>query len=309
VAARTAGVIGLGSMGMGAARSLLRAGFSTFACDVRREALDSFGAAAGVACATPAEVGAKAGVVAIFVVNAEQAEEVLFGANGAAAAMKPGGAVLFCVTAAPDYAERLGGRLAERGILLLDAPVSGGAAKAAAGEMTIMASGAPAAFAACEEALAAIASKVYRLGDRPGQGSRIKVVNQLLAGVHIAAMAEAMALGIRAGCDPDVVYEVISNSAGSSWMFQNRGPHILAGDYTPLSAVSIFVKDLGIVLDTARKLTFPLPLTAAAHQMFLATSAHGHGGEDDSAVIKMFQALTGIELPGGKPSSPRGKAP
>jgi 3-hydroxyisobutyrate dehydrogenase len=116
--------------------------------------------------------------------------------------------------------------------------------------------------------------------------------------VHIAAMAEAMALGIRAGCDPSVVHEVISNSAGSSWMFQNRAPHILAGDYTPLSAVSIFVKDLGIVLDSARKLTFPLPLTSAAHQMFLATSAHGHGAEDDAAVIKMFQALTGIALPG-----------
>ena len=124
------------------------------------------------------------------------------------------------------------------------------------------------------------------------------MINQLLAGVHIAAMAEAMALGIRAGCDPNVVYEVISNSAGGSWMFQNRAPHILAGDYTPLSAVSIFVKDLGIVLDSARKLTFPLPLTAAAHQMFLATSAHGHGAEDDAAVIKMFQALTGIALPG-----------
>jgi 3-hydroxyisobutyrate dehydrogenase len=293
------GVIGLGSMGMGAARSLVRAGLTTFACDVRREALDAFAAAGGTPCATPAELGAKAGVVLVFVVNAEQSDEVLFGANGAAAAMAPGGVVVMNITAAPDYAERLGARLAERGILMLDAPVSGGAARAQAGEMTIMASGPPAAFAACEAVLAAIATKVYRLGDRPGQGSKIKMINQLLAGVHIAAMAEAMALGIRAGCDPDTVYEVISNSAGGSWMFQNRAPHILAGDYTPLSAVNIFVKDLGIVLDSARKLTFPLPLTAAAHQMFLATSAHGHGGEDDAAVIKMFQALTGIELPKG----------
>ena len=120
------------------------------------------------------------------------------------------------------------------------------------------------------------------------------MINQLLAGVHIAAAAEAMALGIKAGADPATLYDVISNSAGSSWMFQNRVPHILAGDYTPLSAVNIFVKDLGIVLDTARNLTFPLPLTAAAHQMFLATSAPGHGGEDDAAVIKNFAALTRI---------------
>jgi L-threonate 2-dehydrogenase len=295
----TFGIIGLGSMGMGAARSCLRAGFATSAYDVRREAVDAFAAAGGTPRATPAELGANAKIVALFVVNAEQVETVLFGADGAAAAMAPGSVLILCVTAAPDYAERLGERLAERGLLMLDAPVSGGAAKAQAGEMTIMASGDPAAFAACEGVLAAIATKVYRLGDRPGQGSKVKVINQLLAGVHIAAMAEAMALGIRAGCDPNVVYEVISNSAGGSWMFQNRAPHILAGDYTPLSAVNIFVKDLGIVLDSARRLTFPLPLTAAAHQMFLATSAHGHGAEDDSAVIKMFQALTGIELPKG----------
>jgi 3-hydroxyisobutyrate dehydrogenase len=131
-------------------------------------------------------------------------------------------------------------------------------------------------------------------------GSKVKMINQLLAGVHIAAATEAMALGIRAGIDPDQLYEVISNSAGNSWMFSNRVPHILSGDYTPLSAVNIFVKDLGIVVDSARKLTFPLPLTSSALQMFIATSASGLGGEDDSAVIKMFQQLTGIDLPAPK---------
>jgi 3-hydroxyisobutyrate dehydrogenase len=163
-----------------------------------------------------------------------------------------------------------------------------------------MASGAPETFATVEDVLAAIATKVYRLGDAPGMGSKVKMINQLLAGVHIAAATEAMALGIRAGIEPNALYEVISNSAGASWMFQNRVPHILAGDYKPLSAVNIFVKDLGIVLDSARQLTFPLPLTSAAHQMYLATSASGLGGEDDSAVIKMFQKLTGIELPAKK---------
>jgi putative dehydrogenase len=205
--------------------------------------------------------------------------------------------VIMSVTVAPEFARALAKRLAERGIEMLDAPVSGGAAKAAQGQMTIMASGTPAAFAKAERVLSAIAQKVYRLGDEAGPGSTVKMINQLLAGVHIAAATEAMALGIKAGADPATLYEVISNSAGSSWMFQNRVPHILAGDYTPLSAVNIFVKDLGIVLDAARKLTFPLPLTAAAHQMYLATAAHGHGGEDDSAVIKMFEALTRIPLP------------
>jgi len=291
------GVIGLGAMGMGVAQSLLRAGFETHACDVRAEALERFAAAGGKIAASPAALGRACDVVIVLVVNADQTEAALFGANGAVPGMGQGSALILSVTVPPDYAEGVGTRLAERDILMLDAPVSGGAAKAAAGQMTIMASGSPAAFDKCQEVLGAIAQKVYRLGDRPGQGSKVKMVNQLLAGVHIAAAAEAMALGIRAGVDPNVLYEVISNSAGASWMFQNRVPHILAGDYAPLSAVNIFVKDLGIVLDSAKRMTFPLPLTAAAHQMYLATSAAGHGGEDDSAVIKMFQALTGISLP------------
>jgi 3-hydroxyisobutyrate dehydrogenase len=142
----------------------------------------------------------------------------------------------------------------------------------------------------------AIAGKLFRLGERPGQGSTVKMINQLLAGVHIAAAAEAMALGIKAGADAATLFDVISSSAGSSWMFQNRVPHILAGDYTPLSAVNIFVKDLGLVLDSGRNLSFPLPLTAAAHQLFLAAAAAGHGREDDSAVIKVYP---GVELPRG----------
>jgi 3-hydroxyisobutyrate dehydrogenase len=205
--------------------------------------------------------------------------------------------VVSSATLAPDFAEQLGARLDRLGLLMIDAPVSGGAAKAAAGDMTIMASGAPEAFAKCAPVFDAIAARVYRLGDRPGPGSKVKMINQLLAGVHIAAACEAMALGIRAGADPQTLYEVISNSAGSSWMFQNRVPHILAGDYTPLSAVNIFVKDLGIVLDTAKKFAFPLPLTAAAHQLYLAAAAQGHGLEDDASVVKVYAALAGLELP------------
>src|SRR5260370_39954873 len=191
----------------------------------------------------------------------------------------------------------LGKRRGGSGLRLIDGPVSGGAARAGKGELSIMGSGSKAAFKKADAVLKAIAAKVYELGDEVGTGSKVKMINQLLAGVHIAAAAEAIALGIRTGADPKVVYEVISNSAGSSWMFQNRVPHILAGDYTPLSAVNIFVKDLGIVLDSAKKMTFPLPLTAAAHQMFLGAAGAGLGYEDDSAVVKVYQALSGIKLP------------
>jgi len=291
------GVIGLGSMGGGVARSLLAKKFETHVYDVRPETVKALVAQGAKAAATPAALGAACGVVVVLVVNAEQTEKVLFGEQGAASAMKKGGVVVSSATLAPDVAEQLGARLERTGLLMIDAPVSGGAAKAAAGEMTIMASGAPEAFARCEKVLDAIAARVYRLGDRPGPGSKVKMINQLLAGVHIAAACEAMALGMRAGADPKTLYEVISNSAGSSWMFQNRVPHILAGDYTPLSAVSIFVKDLGIVLDTAKKLAFPLPLTAAAHQLYLAAAAQGHGLEDDASVVKVYAALAGLELP------------
>ena len=291
------GVIGLGSMGLGVARSLCRAGFPVRGYDVRQEPGAVLEAAGGTLAATPAQVGRQCGIVIVLVVNAEQLRAVLFGAEGAATTMAKGSVVIASSTIPPEESEEIAAELKTRGLLMLDAPVSGGQARANDGGLTIMASGEPAAFAACEAVFAAIAQKVYRLGDRPGMGSKIKMVNQLLAGVHIAAAAEAMALGIKAGVDPAVLYEVISNSAGSSWMFQNRVPHILAGDYTPLSAVSIFVKDLGIVLGTGRDLTFPLPITAAAHQLFLAAAAAGHGGEDDSAVIKTFP---GIELPAKK---------
>jgi L-threonate 2-dehydrogenase len=289
---RRVGVIGLGAMGMGVAQSLLRAGFAVHACDVREEALRRIVEAGGHRADSPAALGAAVEVLIIVVVNAQQTEAVLFGENGAAPALTPGSVVISSATVAPEFAEQLGARLEGMGLHVIDAPISGGAAKAAAGEMSVMASGRPEAFGLCEDVFDAIAGRLYRLGDKAGQGSKVKMINQLLAGVHIAAAAEAMALGLRAGVDPAQLYEVICNSAGGSWMFQNRVPHILAGDYTPLSAVNIFVKDLGIVLDYAKKSVFPLPLSAAAHQMYMQASAAGHGGEDDSAVIKIFPGIT-----------------
>src|SRR5476651_2137457 len=295
---RNVGVIGLGAMGLGVARSLLRAGFKVHACDVRTQVLDAFAGEGGIACATPAELGGKCDVVVTVVVNAAQTETVLFGSEtlpGAVSAMKPGGVVLACATVSPAFAIELGKRVEAAGLHMLDAPLSGGAARAASGEMTMMTSGPASAYEACEDVLEAIAGKVYRLGDEHGAGSKVKIINQLLAGVHIAAAAEAMALGIREGVDPHALYDVITHSAGNSWMFENRMAHVLAADYTPLSAVDIFVKDLGLVLDTARATKFPLPLASTAHQMFMQASTAGYAKEDDSAVIKIFP---GITLPG-----------
>jgi 3-hydroxyisobutyrate dehydrogenase-like beta-hydroxyacid dehydrogenase len=291
------GVIGLGTMGMGAALNLLKKGHTVTGCEIREASRNEFAASGGAAVASPAELPADLEAVVVFVINAAQTEQVLFGEQGCLRRLGKGGVILCCATVAPESARRLGEQIAEAGFLMLDSPVSGGKVGAQAGTMTVMASGADAAFAKARPVLDAISTKVWQLGDRIGVGSTVKMVNQLLAGVHIATAAEALALGIRAGADPKTLYQVISESAGSSWMWQNRVPHILDADDTPLSAVNIFVKDLGIVLDQARSLTFPLPLAAAAHQLFLAAAANGQGAKDDAFVIRVWQALTGIDLP------------
>ena len=290
----TIGLIGLGAMGAGMAKSLRTAGFALHVFDLRTDVAQAFAAGGGTVCASPAQLAASCQVVISVVVNAAQTEEVLFGTGGCAPAMQPGSVFVMCSTVDPNWSIALEARLAKLGILYLDAPISGGAAKAASGQMTMMTSGSAAAYAKVGTALDAMAAKVYKLGDKAGAGSKVKIINQLLAGVHIAAAAEAMALGLREGVDANALYEVITHSAGNSWMFENRMAHVLAADYTPLSAVDIFVKDLGLVLDMARASKFPLPLSSTAHQMFMQASTAGFGKEDDSAVIKIFP---GIDLP------------
>jgi len=295
------GLIGLGAMGSGMAASLRRASFDVHVFDVRQEVADKFAKDGGHACKSVAELGEACDVVVSVVVNAAQTEAVLFGPNGdgtgCAATMRAGSVFVMCSTVDPNWSVALEARLEKLGLLYVDAPISGGAAKAASGEMTMMTAAKPAAYAKCEAMLNAMAGKVYKLGDHAGAGSKVKIINQLLAGVHIAAAAEAMALGLREGVNPDALYDVITHSAGNSWMFENRMAHVLAADYTPLSAVDIFVKDLGLVLDMARASKFPLPLSSTAHQMFMQASTAGFAKEDDSAVIKIFP---GIELPQAK---------
>jgi 3-hydroxyisobutyrate dehydrogenase len=245
-------------------------------------------------------------VVVSAVVNAAQTESVLFGdssptaqaaipATGCAAHMRPGSVFVMCSTVDPNWSAALEERLEALGLLYLDAPMSGGAAKAAQGEITLMTAGRPAVYGKCEAVLNAMASTVYKLGDRAGAGSKVKIINQLLAGVHIAVAAEAMALGLREGVDAAALYEVITHSAGNSWMFENRLPAVVNNDYTATSAVDIFVKDLGLVADLARASKFPLPLASTALQMFMQASTGGFAREQDIAVIKTFP---GIKLPG-----------
>ncbi|MBN8962979.1 MAG: NAD-binding protein [Rhizobiales bacterium] len=298
VSAQRIAVIGLGSMGFGMATSLLRAGFSVTGCDVSADPVERLKALGMGGAASPAEAARDAAVVVSVVVNAAQTETILFGRDGVAKMMLPGAVFISSATMDPDIARKLARQLEATGRHYLDAPISGGAQRAAQGELTILASGSAAAFARARPALDAMAAKLYELGDAPGQGSAFKMINQLLAGVHIAAASEAISFAAKQGLDIRKVYEVITASAGNSWMFENRVPHVLEGDYTPRSAVDIFVKDLGIVQDMARNAKFPVPMSAAALQMFLMASAAGMGRDDDIAVAKIYAQVTGAPLPG-----------
>jgi 3-hydroxyisobutyrate dehydrogenase-like beta-hydroxyacid dehydrogenase len=296
--------IGLGAMGGAMAVHLVRQGFTVIGYDISEPAMHRLQQAGGRVAANPAAAAKGATVLIVMVATAEQAEDALFGPVGAWTTLTSRATVMLCSTVPPAFVQNVAQRLQGKDIDLLDAPVSGGVSRAASGDLTTMASGPAAAFTACDKVLAALSSKVYRLGETPGTGSSVKMINQLLAGVHIAAAAEAMALATRAGLDPQLVFEVISHSAGASWMFTNRVPHILAGDYTPHSALDIFVKDLGIVLETGKALRFPLPLAASAHQMFLMGAAAGLGREDDAAVVKVYEKLAGIQVSGRGATKP-----
>ncbi|MSU88781.1 NAD-binding protein [Rhodobacteraceae bacterium 2CG4] len=287
-------VIGLGSMGFGMASSCLRAGHRVWGVDLNADAVARFVGEGGQAGDLPADLDA----VSVVVLNAGQTEAVLFGEDGIVAGLKPGAVVLGHATVPPAFAREMAARCGEAGVHYLDAPISGGAAKAASGELSIMASGTAEAFAAAGPVLEATAATVFELGDAAGAGSAMKAVNQLLAGVHIATMAEALTFGMTQGVAPEKFVEVISKCAGTSWMLENRAPHIVAGDYTPLSQVNIWPKDLGIVLDIARDAKFAAPITAAALQQFLAAAGQGLGGEDDAAVAKVYARNAGLTLPG-----------
>ncbi len=290
-------VIGLGSMGFGMAKSMLRSGQNTYGFDLSPKQVAAFQQAGGSEGALDAIAGTLDAVV-IVVLNAAQTEDVLFGTQGIAASLKPGAVVVACATVAPDFARKMEEKCTDLGLLYLDAPISGGAKKAADGALSIMAAGTAAAFKAADPILDATAATVFRLGDAAGPGSAMKAVNQLLAGVHIAAMAEALTFGMTQGISPQTFVEVISKCAGTSWMLENRAPHIVDGDYTPHSSVNIWPKDLGIVLDVAKSAGFGAPLTAAAMQQFLAAAGSGLGAEDDAAVAKVYARNAGLILPG-----------
>lgn len=278
------GFWGLGSMGLGMAQSLVREGHSVCGHDPRGVTLE------GGTDLSQAELD----VAVIAVLNAAQTESVL---DSILPDLRSGAVVVACATVSPAFARDMAARCEERQIRYLDAPISGGAKRAAEGDLSIMASGPTAAFDAAAPALEAMARTVFHMGETVGAGSAMKAVHQVLAGTHIATMAEAMVFGITQGIAPDRFLEVLPQCGGTSWMLENRGPHIRDGDYTPHSAVEIWIKDLGIIEDIAGEAAIELPMVRAALDGYRKAVEMGLGREDDAAIAKVYAAQAGVDLP------------
>lgn len=294
---------GLGSMGTGMAHSLRRAGFRVNAFtnkpEVRQAFIDAGGESADLATFAP-----EAAAVVLAVVNAAQTENILFGKTGLAERLPAGCVVIACPTIAPADARQFEADCEARGLLYLDAPISGGALKADAGALSFMASGRPEAFAAAQPFLDVMAASVFNMGERAGAGSVMKAVNQMLAGVHVAMTSEAMAFGMAQGLPPDRVLEVVSQSAGTSWMFENRAPRLIEEDFVPAHAsLTIWPKDLGIILGICQQLGLAAPITQAALDRYQQAIDEGRAHEDDASLVKTYLAEAGLHRPDRKGSS------
>lgn len=303
VVVKRIGFIGLGAMGFGMATHLLKSNFCVVGYDVYKPTLTRFANAGGLIGNSPAETSKDVDVLVVMVTNETQAESVLCGDLGAVAALPSGASIILSSTVSPAFVSQLERRLQGegKGLKLVDAPVSGGVKRASEGTLTIMASGTDEALTCTGSVLSALSEKLYVIRGGCGAGSGVKMINQLLAGVHIASGAEAMALGARLGLNTRMLFDFVKNSGGTSWMFENRVPHMLDNDYTPYSALDIFVKDLGIVCRESSSLKVPLHIATVAHQLFLAGSAAGWGRQDDAGVVKVYETLTGVKVEGTLP--------
>ena len=282
-------VIGLGAIGMGIATSLLREGYCVYGVDRNAPKLEALNEINGIACASPAEAAEKVGAIIVAVVNDDQTEEVLFGEKGAVAKAAPGTLFILSNTIAPSTTTRIGGELDKLGMLVLDAPVIGGPNLALNGDLIIMASGDPETLDLAEPIFDSISARVEHLGSVLGQATQIKLINQLLTDIHIAAAAEALSLADSIGINLSTLFSVISNYSGNSAAFQSRGEKLIKDDFKPRSTISNIVKDLKIVHNESRMAGLDLPLTQSALALYSEAVEKGLEHEDGIAVAKLLK--------------------
>jgi len=281
------GIVGVGNMGGGMAARLLACGWSVRACDLVTAKVEALVAQGAAAAATPADAARRADALIVCVVDAAQAQDVLFGPDGAAGALPRGAAVLLCPTIAPKEVEALAARLRDRGLAPIDAPMSGGPARARDGTMSLMVACDDAVFAAQRPLLEALSRKLFRVGTRAGDGARTKLVNNLLAAVNLAGAAEALALAERLGLDGARTLDVIEQSSGQSWIASDRMRRALAGDFAPRAHVSLLHKDTRLALEAAASAGFSAPLGELAHEAFARAVATGLADLDDAVLLEL----------------------
>lgn len=283
------GIIGVGNMGAAMAANLLDHGWPVHICDIdvaKTQPLEQLGARVH---ANPALIAAHVSVLIVCVVDGAQTQEVLFGLQGAARSMQAERSVMLCPTMAPQDTETFAHKLAGLGIHTLDAPMSGGPARARTGGMSLMLACSDAVFEQHQNLIATLSSQVFRISQQPGDGARTKLVNNLLAGINLAGIAEVLALSERMGLNPATTLDVIEQSSGQSWIGSDRMRRAIAGDFEPRAHTTLLAKDTKLAISAANSLGFNVPLGSLTAQTFERALAYGLAGEDDASLIKLMR--------------------
>ncbi|MGU3492978.1 NAD(P)-dependent oxidoreductase [Xanthobacteraceae bacterium A53D] len=281
------GFLGLGLMGLPMATNLVRKGFDVVGFDVQPERAAALAEAGGSRAGSAAAASEGVDALILMVLNVDQVRQILFD-DGVLEKIKPGGTVIIMSTCPPSRLGEVAQRIEASGRQFLEAPVAGGSAGAQAGTLTVMAAGRPSAYEAVRAVLEGMGRRIFHVGELPGQGATVKAINQILTGVNLAAVAEGLGVGIRAGIDPDILLEIQSGSSAQSWMLCDRRTRFLADEPEISNVIDVFVKDLGIVSDIGRAVGARMPLTDAALDQYARASKEGDGRRDDSQILRTY---------------------
>ena len=283
------GIIGVGNMGGAMAANLLSRGWPVHVCDIDVAKTQLLVQQGAVVHGSAAEIASHVSLLIVCVVDGVQTQDVLFGLNGAAKQLKTGQAVMLCPTISPENVEMYAHQLATLDIETLDAPMSGGPARARDGSMSLMLACADAVFEHHQALLQTLSNQVFRISQRPGDGARTKLINNLLAGINLAGAAEVLALSERMGLNLTTTLSVIEQSSGQSWIGSDRMRRAIADDFDPRAHTTLLAKDTQLAVNAAQQLGFKTPLGKLTADTFARALAYGLAGEDDASLVKLMR--------------------
>lgn len=289
------GFIGLGIMGKPMAKNLLKAGYDLIVCDIVKASVNELQKAGAQVAETPKEVALQADIIITMLPNGPQVKQVVLGSNGVIEGANPGSIVIDMSSIAPLISREIAVVLAEKGIEMLDAPVSGGEPKAIDGTLSVMVGGKKAIFEQCHDIMKAVAGSVVLTGDI-GAGNVTKLANQIIVAINIAAISEALALASKAGVEPELVYQAIRGGLAGSTVLDAKAPLILDRNFNPGFRINLHIKDLANVLHTSHEIGVPLPLTAAVMEMMQALKVEGLGDADHGSLVQYYEKLAHIKV-------------